>query len=82
MPDTVVVTINWNKESADFELPVKAPFEKWVDALKEAVKHSFYGIRVEDKEISLLFHGKAIPKDATLAECSIFDGEILVLQVK
>ena len=82
MPDTVIVTIRWNGEEADFELPLKQSESSFADSLKEAVKNSFYSARPEGKELVLLWNGTAIPAEASLEECGIFDGEILELRLK
>ena len=82
MPDTVILTLIWGKEEADFELPAKQPVNMWMESLRMALKSVFSGIRLEEKQILLLWKGMAIPKDATFEACGIYDGEILEVQLK
>lgn len=82
MPDTVIVTLRNGAEESDFELPAKLPFQQWSDALAAALRQSFYGIRLEGKVICLCWQGRVIPREATLAQCGIYDGSILELQLE
>lgn len=90
MPDTVIVTIKYGNKAgenlsdsweADFELPAKQPFKSWENALREALKNCFPGIRLEGKKLVLDFQKTVIPTDASLGECGIYDGAILELQM-
>lgn len=81
MPDTVIITIIWNKKEADFELPAKQPVYSWIESLQEALKSVFYDIRTQGKALRLLWKGTAIPGEATLEECGIYDGEVLETQL-
>jgi len=82
MPDTVILTLVWGTMESDFELPAKQPLTVWMESLKMALKSTFTGIRLEEKKVALVWKGIPIPKEATLEECGIFDGDILEVQVK
>ena len=81
MPETVIITIRYGSEEADFELPSGVPFGQWKDALLHALRRSFCGIRLEGKSILLRWQGIAIPDEATMEHCGIYDGSILQLEV-
>lgn len=82
MPDTVIVTIRSGGDEADFELPAKIPFGQWQDALAQTLRQSFYGIRLEGKTVSLLWQNRSVPEEATLEQCGIYDGSVLMLQLE
>lgn len=82
MPDTVIVTIRSGADEADFELPAKMPFGQWMESLVQALRQSFYGLRLEGKTIGLYWQERAIPKEATLEQCGIYDGSILMLRLE
>jgi uncharacterized ubiquitin-like protein YukD len=82
MPDTVIVTIRSGRDEADFELPAKLPFGQWAESLGNTLRQSFYGIRLEGKTISLQWQNRTIPEEATLEQCGIYDGSILMLQLE
>lgn len=82
MPEYVIVTIRTGTEEADFELPGKIPFRQWRDALVHALRQSFYGLRLEGKTVGLHWQGRCIPEDATLEQCGVYDGSILMLQLE
>lgn len=79
MPEYVIVTIRSNTEEADFELPAKLPFGQWIDSLSYALRQNFYGLRLEGKQIRLYWRDVAIPLEATLEQCGVYDGSILML---
>lgn len=81
MPDTVIITIRYGEEEADFELPSGVAFGQWRESLIHALRRSFYGIRLEDRSIVLRWQGIPIPDSATPAQCGIYDGSILQLEV-
>ena len=82
MPEYVIVTIRSGTEEADFELPAKLPFRQWADALIHALRQSFYGLRLEGKKIRLYWQDIAIPEEATLEQCGVYDGSVLILAVE
>ena len=79
MPDTVIVTIRWNGEEVDFELPAKLPLKTWMPSLALALKNSFHGIRLDEEKTRLFSNGVVLVPDATLEEYGIYDGEYLDL---
>lgn len=82
MPDTVIVTILSGGDEADFELPAKLPFQQWQDALAHALRQSFYGIRLEGKAVHLYWQDRVIPDEATLEQCGVYDGSVLMLRLE
>lgn len=82
MPETVIITIRYGSEEADFELPSRVPFGQWKEALLHALRRSFYGIRLEGKSIVLRWQGIPIPNEASMEHCGIYDGSILLLELK
>ena len=82
MPETVIITIRYGNTEADFELPSRVPFGRWKESLAHALRRSFYGIRLEGKTICLHWQGIAIPDEATMEHCGIYDGSILLLELK
>lgn len=82
MPDTVVLTIRYGAEEADFELPAKIPFGQWRDALGQTLRQHFRDLRLEGKNLGLAWQSRLIPSEATLEQCGIYDGSVLVLEVK
>lgn len=79
MPETVLITIDYNGQNADFELPAKLPIKMWINSLHAAMKMSFRGIHLDGKSIFLSVSGKKLPLDATFEEYGIFDGRKLQL---
>lgn len=82
MPDTVIVTVCSGTDQADFELPAKIPLAQWTDTLEQALRQSFYGLRLEGKRVYLCWQERIIPKEATLEQCGIYDGSILMLRLE
>lgn len=82
MPDTVIVTLCLDGAQADFELPAKIPFGQWTDALAQALRQSFFGLRLEGKRIVLQWQNRPIPAEATLEQAGIYDGSILMLRLE
>ena len=82
MPDTVIVTLRYGAEEADFELPAKLPLLQWTDSLAAALRQSFYGIRLEGKNIALQWQNRSVPAEASLEQCGVYDGSILTLRLE
>ena len=82
MPNTVIVTIRGGADEADFELPAKIPLAQWSDSLEQSLRQSFYGLRLEGKRVCLCWQERVIPKEATLEQCGIYDGSILMLRLE
>lgn len=82
MPDTVVVTIQWDGAWADFELPAGKPLKGWEEPLKAAIRDNFRGIRLAGADVVLSWNGISLPKDTVLGECGIFDGAVLELKLQ
>lgn len=82
MPETVLVTICHGGAQADFELPAKLAISLWADALRDALRISFRGIRLENKKVSLLADNAELPADKTFEELGIYDGRILQLRLE
>lgn len=82
MPDTVIVTIRNGGDEADFELPAKLPFGQWAEALGNTLRQSFYGIRLEGKAVRLYWQDRVIPDEATLEQCGVYDGSVLMLRLE
>ncbi len=82
MVETVILTIIYNDQSADFELPASVKIKDWIMPLKFALRNSFYGIRLENKTIGLYYQNKLLKNDESLLDYGIYDGSILVLALK
>lgn len=82
MIETIILTITYESQSADFELPASVKIKDWVVPLKSALRNSFYGIRLENKTIELYYKNKSLSKEDTLFDCGIYDGSMLVLALK
>ena len=82
MIETVIVTVEYDNQSADFELPSSVKIKDWILPLKSALRNSFYGIRLENKTIELYYKNKPLADEDTLFDCGIYDGSILVLALK
>ena len=81
MPDTVIVTIRYGADEADFELPAKVPFGQWKELLGQTLRMNFHGLRLDGKTVQLQWQNQKIPAEATLEQCGIYDGGILLLQL-
>lgn len=81
MPDTVIVTIRYGAEEADFELPAKLPLGQWQDTLGPTLRLHFHNLRLEGRGIALKWQNRTIPAEATMENCGIYDGSILLLEV-
>lgn len=82
MPDTVIVTIRSGADEADFELPAKIPLAQWTDSLTQSLRQGFYGLRLEGRQVCLYWQERAIPQEATLEQCGIYDGSVLLLRLE
>lgn len=82
MPDTVIVTIRLGVDEADFELPTKIPFGQWQEALGQTLRMNFHGLRLEGRRIWLQWQNRKIPVEATLEQCGVYDGSVLMLDLE
>lgn len=82
MIETVIVTVEYDNQSADFELPAGVKIKDWILPLKSALRNSFYGIRLENKTIELYYKNQPLGEDESLLDYGIYDGSILVLALK
>lgn len=82
MPEYVMVTIRSGTDEADFELPAKIPFKQWKESLLHALRQTVHGLRVEGRQVSLYWQDVAIPPEATLEQCGVYDGSILMLAME
>lgn len=81
MPETVLVTIRWNGNESDFELPSFTPAGTWLSNLCETARLVFSGLQFQGKEVRILYDGKSLSPEDTLEQCGIYDGSTLELQV-
>ena len=82
MVETIVLTITYESQSADFELPAHVKIKDWINPLKSALRNSFYGIRLENKTIGLYYNNQLLTGEESLFDCGIYDGSVLVLALK
>lgn len=82
MIETVILTIEYDNQAADFELPASVKIKDWIVPLKSALRNSFYGIRLENKEIGLYYKNQPLGEDESLLDYGIYDGSILTLTLK
>lgn len=74
MPDTVIITLIWQNQEGDFEVPSKVPIKLLDEPLKKAMRLRFPGIPVSGKQIVLRSGQGRLSPDRTLEEYGIFDG--------
>ena len=82
MIETVILTIEYDAQTADFELPASVKIRDWIIPLKSALRNSFYGIRLENKTIGLYYQNKLLKDDESLLDYGIYDGSVLVLTLE
>lgn len=76
MPESVIVTLTWNGQEADFELPAKVPLRGFSEPLRQAMRRCFSGVPPQAR-LRLEVEGRALDDAATLEDYGIFDGSIL-----
>lgn len=81
MPEMVIVTVRWNGQDGDFEIPSMVPVQNWLPMFASAAKLEFRGITLQNREILLYSEGKRLVPECTLEQCGIYDGSILELQI-
>lgn len=77
MPDTVVVTLIWKGQEADFELPAKVPLRGFTEPLWRAMGICFAGIPRHGGALRLKSEDGYLDENATLEDYGIFDGAVL-----
>ena len=81
MPETIVATLLWNGQEADFELPAKVPLKGFAAPLGRALKLAFPGIFLQGMHIRLKKEYGFLAEDATLEDYGIFDGAVLQVEL-
>lgn len=81
MPEMVIVTVCWNGQESDFEIPSMIPVEKWMPMFVATAKLKFQGIQFQNREVQLYKEGKRLGPECTLGQCGIYDGSILELRI-
>ena len=81
MPETVIITLLWNGQEADMELPAKVPLKGFIEPLKQTLSVCFSGIMPTGKRLRLKTRENFLSDNDTLENYSIFDGEILELEL-
>lgn len=81
MPEMVIVTVRWNGQEEDFEIPSMVPVKIWLPMFAAAAKLKFQGILIQNREIQLYSESRRLIPECTLEQCGIYDGSILELQV-
>lgn len=79
MPETVIVTVRWNGQEADFELPSGLPVQAWQEAFCAGARMVFPGFFLEPGNVHFFYNQVPLEPGYTLAECGIYDGSILEL---
>jgi len=79
MVETIILTIQYNDQAADFELPASVKIKDWITPLQSALRNSFYGIRLQNKKIQLYYENQLLREDESLLNYGIYDGSILVM---
>lgn len=81
MPETVFVTLLWNGQEADMELPARVPLKGFAEPLKQALCLCFPGFSPGGRQLRLKTRDGFLSGDGTLEDYSVFDGEILELEL-
>lgn len=81
MPEMVIVTVCWNGQEVDFEIPSMIPVGKWLPMFVSTAKLKFQGIQFQNREVQLYKEGKRLVPECTLEQCGIYDGSILELRI-
>lgn len=81
MPEMVIVTVCWNGQEEDFEIPSMVPVQIWLPMFAAAAKLKFQGIMLQNRELQLYSEGRRLVSECTLEQCGLYDGSILELQV-
>lgn len=82
MPEMILVTIRWNGDERDFEIPSDRPFSQWEESLRSALRQGFPGILLSDRQIRLYCKDICIQENETLKQWGIWDGSRLQLVVE
>lgn len=77
MPETVIVTLLWHGQEADFELPARVPLRSFAQPLWQAMRACFVGDPPPGGQLRLKNADGVLNEDETLEAYGIFDGAIL-----
>lgn len=81
IPEMVIVTVRWNGQEEDFEIPSRVSVQIWLPMFATVAKLKFQGIMLQNRELQLYSEGRRLVPECTLEQCGIYDGSILELQV-
>jgi len=81
IPEMVIVTVRWNGQEEDFEIPSMVSVQNWLPMFKTAAKLKFQGITLQNREIQLYSAGRKLVPECTMEQCGIYDGSILEMQI-
>lgn len=77
MPESVIITLIWNGQEADFELPAKIPLRGFAEPLLRAMRRCFPGMPPQNVHLRLEGEDGVLDETATLEDHGIFEGAIL-----
>lgn len=81
MPETVIVTVKYQGQEHDFELPAQITVENWTDSFLMTARSVFDGFLIQGRSAKFLSGGVRIQEKYTLEQCGIYDGSIIEVQL-
>ena len=80
MPDMVIVTIEYNGEGHDFELPTKLPYSFWEQSLADLIQFCYETPPSFGRKHLLRWKDIVLGRNDTLEQYGIYDGSKLQLE--
>lgn len=81
MPETVIVTVKYQGQEYDFELPSQVTVENWSESLLMTARAVFDGFLIQGRKAQFTSGGVRIQEDCTLEQCGIYDGSRIEVQL-